>query len=91
MEVPGGLRPAMEEALTSGTPAVLDVFKDRNETPKSVRTFYQKLQSASFFLPWSRDFSRVRHANRMAHEIAEPSGSSSTGSSLLARFLAVGA
>ena len=91
MEDPGGLRPAMEEALNTGKPAVLAVIIDRNEDAEIRTDLLPYFKEASFFLLWSLGFSRVRHASRMAHEIADPSCSSSTGSSLLARFLAVGA
>ncbi|MFQ5914028.1 MAG: thiamine pyrophosphate-binding protein [Nitrospinota bacterium] len=44
VEEPARVRPALEEAFASGKPAVLDVIIDRNETPKSVRAFYQKFK-----------------------------------------------
>ncbi len=44
VEDPARLRPALEEAFASGKPAVLDVIIDRDETPKSVRAFYQKFK-----------------------------------------------
>ena len=43
-EDPARLRPALKEAFVSGKPAVLDVIIDRNETPKSVRAFYEKFK-----------------------------------------------
>ncbi|MFQ5693645.1 MAG: thiamine pyrophosphate-dependent enzyme, partial [Nitrospinota bacterium] len=44
VEDPARVRPALEEAFASGRPAVLDVIIDRDETPKSVRAFYQKFK-----------------------------------------------
>ncbi len=44
VEEPARVRPALEAAFASGKPAVLDVIIDRNETPKSVRAFYQKFK-----------------------------------------------
>jgi acetolactate synthase I/II/III large subunit len=44
VEEPAKLRPALEKAFASGKPAVLDVIIDRNETPKSVRAFYEKFK-----------------------------------------------
>ena len=44
VEEPARLRPALEAAFGSGKPAVLDVIIDRNETPKSVRAFYEKFK-----------------------------------------------
>lgn len=44
VEEPARVRPALEAAFASGQPAVLDVIIDRNETPKSVRAFYQKFK-----------------------------------------------
>ncbi|MFQ5656311.1 MAG: thiamine pyrophosphate-binding protein [Candidatus Methylomirabilales bacterium] len=44
VEDPERVRPALEAAFASGKPAVLDVIIDRNETPKSVRAFYQKFK-----------------------------------------------
>jgi len=44
VEDPARLRPALKEAFASGKPAVLDVIIDRNETPKSVRAFYEKFK-----------------------------------------------
>lgn len=44
VEEPARVRPALEAAFASGKPAVLDVLIDRNETPKSVRAFYQKFK-----------------------------------------------
>ncbi|MFQ5850020.1 MAG: thiamine pyrophosphate-binding protein [Candidatus Binatia bacterium] len=44
VEDPARLRPALKEAFASGKPAVLDVIIDRNETPMSVRAFYQRFK-----------------------------------------------
>ena len=44
VEDPARLRPALKEAFASGKPAVLDVIIDRNETPKSVRAFYERFK-----------------------------------------------
>jgi len=44
VEEPARLRPALEKAFASGKPAVLDVIIDRNETPKSVRAFYERFK-----------------------------------------------
>ena len=44
VEEPARLRPALKEAFASGKPAVLDVIIDRNETPKSVRAFYERFK-----------------------------------------------
>lgn len=44
VEDPARLGPALKEAFASGKPAVLDVIIDRNETPKSVRAFYEKFK-----------------------------------------------